>query len=121
MSKTWKLIRGALSQGVSDRSIKSLIIENVEEASEMKIAEEFNNFFSSVAVDLSAGIAEVSLSPLHYIESDMSNSFFMYPVSEAECSEIIAKTKMSYTGTRRYYQIIDSCKTSVSTSNFCIN
>ena len=52
ISKTWKLIRGALSQGVSDRSIKSLIIENVEEASEMKLAEEFNNFFSSVAVDI---------------------------------------------------------------------
>ena len=28
----------------------------------------------------------------------MSNSFYLYPVSEAECSEITAKMKISYTG-----------------------
>ena len=49
-------------------------------------------------MDLSAGIAEVGLSPLHYIQSDMSNSFFLYPVSGAEWSEIIAKMKISFTG-----------------------
>ena len=49
------------------------------------MADEFNSYFSNVAVNLRNYIPQVDLSPLHCINCNMPNSLFLFPDTVSEC------------------------------------
>ena len=56
LKKTWSLINNILSRNPGKKSVKSLLINNVSVVGEMDTANEFCDFFSSIATELSSQI-----------------------------------------------------------------
>ena len=76
---------------LTDRS-SHFLLHGVETTDTAEMADMFNNYFVDVADKLKNDIPPVQLSPLHYINADMTNSF-LTPVTESECTSLILKLK----------------------------
>ena len=90
--KTWSFITEISGKQNSKHDIKSLIFDNRIVNSHGEMAEIFNNFFSTVAVDLANNNMPPSdgLSVTANIISNC-NSMFLYPVTKSECIDVISK------------------------------
>ena len=72
-------------------TIPTKIINDGQEITETKtIAEAFGKYFAEIGDKLASDIPNVSKSPLEYIDSQTSDSFYIYPTTSYEIeSEII--------------------------------
>ena len=76
----------------SNRNISKILKENNELTNPKDIADAFNDYFASVGSDLASKIDIVDQSPMSYLKTPLSNSFFMIPITseevEAEISQL---------------------------------
>ena len=93
IKKTWSIIKGLLSRNVNRKSIKKLIVDEVEVSDELEIADAFNAFFGGIANDLDSQLPRLDGSPIDYVKTDMVNSLFLRPVTSEECCGIIVSLK----------------------------
>lgn len=93
--KTWSHIRKILSQSSTRKSVKSLVIDGNEIIDNLEISNKFNEYFTTVALDLDSQLPVSNESPLAYLNANRPNSLFLYPVSLAECSRVIADLKLT--------------------------
>ena len=93
IKKTWNTIRDLLSQNSTRKNIRSILINNVEVTDPEELANKFNDYFSTIAIELDSQIPPSNNSPLCNMAPSRQNSFFIYPVTLAECIDIISKLK----------------------------
>ena len=89
---TWKNIRNIMGNK-RDKTSYSLLIDNEEVSDPVRVSEQFNLFFSTVASRLEENIPASDLSPLSYVRNVHPNSFFLSPISTEECSDIIGNLR----------------------------
>ena len=94
LKRTWHHIRGCMGGNKPRGSgVDYLMVNDVRLDGEHEIAEAFNDYFSSVAVNLDRDIPIHSKSPLDYVKLSVPNSMFMYPLTSSECISIINSLK----------------------------
>ena len=76
MRKTWELIRSLTGRSSNHEKIKSLIVNGENITDSECIAEKFNDFFTSIAVNLDSQLTYTEFSPYSYVRCNISNSFF---------------------------------------------
>ena len=59
----------------------------------MSIANAFNNYFANIGNNLASQIPDIQKSPLDYLTTPLSSSFYIYPVTASEISFEISKLK----------------------------
>ena len=95
LKKTWNLINVILSKNIKNTSIKNILYNNILYDNDADIAEVFNSFFCSIGSNLDSQIPASSINPLSYINSNISSSFFLQPVSAFEVTYHIRSLKNS--------------------------
>ena len=94
IKKTWNVLKELMQQNCSKSNlIDFLNIDGEEITDECDIAENFNKYFSNVAVDLDAQMEPSNINPMQYINRNMVNSLFLSPVTVKECIGIVSKLK----------------------------
>ena len=80
----------------TSRAIPTKIINNGQEITETQnIAETFSKYFAEIGDKLASDIPNVSKSPLEYIDSQSSDSFYIYPTTSYEIEREIMGLKTS--------------------------
>ena len=93
LRNTWKLINGLMSRNSGRHSVKTIVVDGLETQDESQIANYFNEYFSNVAVNLESEIPSHCRSPSDYVTSNVPNSFFISPISQSECVNLICDLK----------------------------
>ena len=93
IKQTWKILKSLMGSGRNSKSVVALDVGGRRVTDDAEIAEEFNNYYSKVAVNLDSAIASGGMNSLHYVNTNVVNSFFMFPVSGKECMNVIEKLK----------------------------
>ena len=91
--KTWDLIKSLIGNGERKQLVQKLVIGDQTYNSEMDIADKFNEFFVSIARDLDNDLPSGNISPYFSMSPPPPNSFFLRPVSELDCQNIIKTLK----------------------------
>jgi len=91
--RTWRLIGEVLSKNPSRETVRRLVVGGVEVVDSLAIAEQFNNYFATVAESLSRDVPYCDISPLTYVGGDYPGSLFLSPVTDDECRAVILKLK----------------------------
>jgi hypothetical protein len=93
----WKGIRQIIyMKAPTSSAIPTKIINNGQEITEtQKIAEAFSKYFAEIGDKLASDIPNVSKSPLEYIDSQTSDSFYIYPTTSYEIEREIMALKTS--------------------------
>ena len=94
IKSTWKIIRNLTSRNTIKSHISELIWNNHVCTGDEEIAEAFNDYFSSVALDLDSRLGNSNTDPLLYVNSNV-NSMYLTPLSPHHCSKIIQNLKNS--------------------------
>ena len=95
MRKTWKTINSILSRNSNRKDIEKIIVNNITYTDNDDIASVFNSYFCSVGSEIDSNIPQSSLDPLHYVNTNVTSSFFLHPVSSNEVSHHIKNLKNS--------------------------
>ena len=94
ISKTWILIKNLSVPGSTRRvNIKKIITGSAEYIDECDIAEQFSEYFSSVANDLRENLPSSNVDPISYLAPRIPSSMYLSPVSIEECSKLIKNIK----------------------------
>ena len=91
----WKGIKNIVSlQSNNLDSISYLTDENGSQMKDpVKVANQFNHHFTSVADDITQKIPRNPRSPLSYLANPNQDSFFIFPSTSDEVSEVIKSLK----------------------------
>ena len=95
MKKTWSTIKHLIGNSNKQNFIHKLIKDGHDITEETRIAETFNEFFTSVGAELASNIPTTSVSPLSNIYSNQQSSFFLKPTSPSEICNLILNLKKS--------------------------
>ena len=90
LCNSWKVIRNLISKGVKNSNIKELLIEGACVRDELKMAEAFNGFFTSVGPQIHESINSDTNLQMSFSNP---NSFFLDPVTPDEINSIIISLK----------------------------
>lgn len=91
---TWRLVKGLMGQkNCKSRNIASISVDNHSITGGSDIASHFNNYYSRIAGNLDALVVPSNTSPLQYINVNLACSFYLFPVTNRECLDIIGKLK----------------------------
>ena len=97
IKKTWNIIKNLMGCTNKKNIIDSITFAGKEFSEHCDIAEQFNEYFGSVASKLDNLLPEPEISPLLYMGPPKPNSFYLFDISEAECAKIISKLKVTRT------------------------
>ena len=97
MKETWKNIKYLMSKTNNYKTIKSIIINDVEDFDEVSIARIFNDYFSKVASNISHNAPTNNIDPLSYVNR-IRSSLFLSPVTINEVFNIIKSLKCTKSG-----------------------
>ena len=95
MSSTWNLIRVLTSNGANNRLINKIVWNNDIYLDDLSIANAFNQYFTSIPVALDENLQPSSIDPLSFLPPINNSSFFLRPIENIECSNIIMSLKRS--------------------------
>ena len=97
LKRTWNIIKSLTNNNNTKKRIKEIVVDNKIYNSSIDIANNLNNFFATIAEDLDKklpppieNIQLPNLSPQH--------SFYLRPISNDDCIDIIAKLKNKNNG-----------------------
>ena len=93
MKNTWKNINFLLSRHLSSENIKKIIFGGLTYESDIDIANIFNQYFCSIGDELESQIPAGDLDPLLYVDSNLTSSFWLNPVTPVEVENIIRDLK----------------------------
>ena len=99
MKKSWNLIRNLLGSEIKKQDVKKLIVDGCEFTEAPDIANQFNNFFCSVAHDLESRLPTASQSHMNYLGRPKPNHFYLFDLTVTECSLVISKLKITHSDT----------------------
>ena len=114
VKKYWKGIRSVVGgRKCRNDTIKEITIDNRTITDPKIIADAFNAYFSTVAQNLHAALPPTDSVPIISLIDPVVNSFFMFPVSEYECKNVISRLKNSSYGihsiSTRLLKLISHC------------
>ena len=95
IKKTWSVIKSLVGQKTSDTSIHSLIIIGVPNTDKSAIAENFNNYFTGIAQNLSAKIPKTNTTFNNFMNHPSSSSFAVNLVTPQELLELNSTLKFN--------------------------
>ena len=94
LKRTWKNIKAITGTGGNKKTtIDSLVYEGNIFSDQKQICNVFNKYFCEIGSVVENSIPPPTTDPLSYLESPVPESFFLFPVSPAECSNIINNLK----------------------------
>ena len=93
LSSTWKLIKLLTSSKNNSSNITKIMWNNIEYVEDLEIADAFNQYFCSIAQDLTSELPNSNLDPISFLPPSNISSMFLWPVSPEECSKIIKNLK----------------------------
>ena len=93
MKQTWSLIKNIVNNSDARKSIKKIIVDEIEITSEPEMTEAFNEYFANVAINLDSNIPHHPKPPTDYITGSVCHSIFLNPIRSKECSNIIDSLK----------------------------
>ena len=100
-SETWKILNTIIGKRKSEAKYSNEFIVDNDRVTldNEEIANHFNNFFVNIGTILSNSIEPCQgTQPTDFLKNQVSDSMYMYPVTEKEVSEIVSgcKSKTSY-------------------------
>ena len=95
MRKSWNLIRNLLGSDSKKQAIKKISVGGHEFVEASDIAEQFNNFFCSVAEDLASQLPPPSQPHSNFFTTPYPNNFYIFDLTVSECNNIISKLKLT--------------------------
>ena len=98
MRKSWSLIHNLLGTKCKKSEIAELFIGDHTYSEPSDIADQLNNYFCSIAEDLASKLPEPTTSSnMPHFENIRPNSFYLFPVTTAECIKLINSLKLTKT------------------------
>ena len=95
--KQWKIINNLMGRESKPKNtINKLIVGERDYEEPFEIAEQFNDFFSSIADNLESALPPPLLDSVFHLDN-LENSFYMFPVTESECLSVIGNLKLTST------------------------
>ena len=97
IKKTWHSINLLLGKEQKQSSCKIISAEGKDLTEPVEIANNFNNYFSTVAENLVKKIPRSNTNPSSFLGPNLSNSFYLYPTTPQKIQKIISslQTKSS--------------------------
>ena len=95
IKENWKIVNKILGKHSDRKKVRNLIVNEIEITDGKLIAEEFVNYFSTVATKLDQQTPPPDLSYTTFFNPSQPNSFFIKPVTVDECVRIISNLKNS--------------------------
>ena len=96
IKKTWQTIKHLIESDVGRERVRSLFVEVREIVDTQQIANEFNNYFSSIGQNFNEEIPIIDACPLQYVKRN-ANSFFLSDVTPVEVEKLISNLKLTRT------------------------
>ena len=94
MNKTWQILSTALGKKADKKELPPFFTINEEQISDRsKIAEAFNNYFSSIGKKTSEAVPKSTNDFAHYLDNPNPNSMFLEPVEPSYVLNIVHKLK----------------------------
>ena len=94
--KIWELIHDLSDSKKNRQPVSKLTVENITYADQLDIANKFNEFFTNIATDLDSQLPQTNLSQTSTVNiTSQNNSFFLFPISVYECSNMIRLMKIT--------------------------
>ena len=97
MRKTWDIIKSLIC-GKSAESTKKIFFNNEVYTDSSAIANIFNTYFTSIGLTLSNELETTNLDPMQSVPH-VTNTIYLTPVTDMECSKYIASLKVNTQGT----------------------
>ena len=98
MKKSWNIMKSVIgNKRKSPKKVSTFIINGKKITDEIRIANEFNNYFVSVGHTLASKLAHTNINPLDFVENNI-NSMVMPLIEEIEIVTIINSLKNSSPG-----------------------
>ena len=97
MKKNWNLLKSLLGTNKTKNDIEKITVDGHMYSDPTGVANQFNNYFCSIADDIAAELPTVTGMPVSYIHQ-INNSFFLSPVTIDEIDIIINSLKNTNTG-----------------------
>lgn len=121
--KTWKTLNFLLGKNRSNLPSTMNFQNNISISSNKEIAEEFNNYYASIADKLASEISPVTVPYDSFLPEPVPFSFFLKPTSEQEISDVIYNIKITSPGYDEIcMKIVKECSNEISPFlNFLIN
>ena len=91
---TWKHIKNIAFSSNKKTEITKLIVNNIEYSNPNEICEVLNDFFCNVGTEIDNSIPSTNYDPITHVTNN-TNSMFLYPAIDTECSIIIQNLKNS--------------------------
>ena len=95
IKENWKIVNKILGKHSDRKKVRNLIVNEIKITDNKQIAEQFVNYFSTVATKLEQQIPPPDLSYSTFFNPSQVNSFFIKPVTVNECIRIIGNLKNS--------------------------
>ena len=95
--KMWKTIKTLIGTSNDAQSIKELIVNGTRFTEESVIPDQFNKFFSEIAIHLENQLPPSNISPLSFMPPRSNRSFYLFQITENECIKCISKLKVCKT------------------------
>ena len=91
---TWKCINNLIGKGTKvNRVIEKLNVNGVIVEDAVKIADAFNQYFSSIGVNIANSIQNSNNHPMDYMSGTFLNSFVFFPVTSRDVENVIKSLK----------------------------
>jgi len=93
LRETWKIIKGVLNHHTANQTNIPLRINGILEDNPETVANEFNEYFTSIGPKLAATIPKTQIGYSDFLKNPNPNSFFLNPITTVELNDIILNLK----------------------------
>ena len=90
MRKTWEIIQMVMNKNKNKSTNSEFLVNNRLTTDKTKVANGFNKLFVIVDATLAKAIAKPNVSPMHYIQKTVMETFHINPATENEIAKIIS-------------------------------
>jgi len=98
MKKTWSIIKEVIGFDRPTTIINSVLVDGSMISEPTEVANQLNNYFSNIGNKLASSIPRSDRSPLSYLGTAQSQSFFISPVTPDELRNCISQLKEGSAG-----------------------
>ena len=98
MQKTWEIIKMVINENKNKTSNSEFLVNNRLTTDKTKVVNGFNKHFVNVGAILAKAIAKPNVSPMHYIQQTVMETFYINPATENEIAKIISNFNDSASG-----------------------
>ena len=98
MRKTWEIIKMVINKNKNKTTNSEFLVNNRLTTDKTKVANGFNKYFVNVGATLAKAIAKPNVSPMHYIQQTVMETFYINPATENEIAKIFSNFKDSASG-----------------------